>query len=138
MVAVEAGADVLSPYHRAPPPIPPTNYGAVNFGSCAQITLQPGVYYMDSLLVSNGASIIVPSSGSVVIYVLDQGSSTTPINLNGGTVANNGGNPNNFTLVYNGTKPLNLSNGTAMFGTIYAPNSGSATNPTTISGNAGI
>ena len=112
---------------------PPTNYGAVNFGSCAQITLQSGVYYMDSLLISNGGQIIVPSTGNVVIYVLDQGSTATPLNLNGGTVANNGGNPNNLTLVYNGAKTVNLANGAAMFGTVYAPNA-----PITVSGNAGI
>lgn len=93
---------------------------------------------MDSLLISNGATVNVPSSGSVTIYVLDQGTSTNPINLNGGTVANSGGNPNDFTLVYNGTKPLNLGHGAAMFGTIYAPNSGTPSNPVTISGNAGI
>jgi hypothetical protein len=112
---------------------PPTNYGAVNFGSCAVITLQSGVYYMDSLLISNGGQIIVPSTGNVVIYVLDQGSTSTPLNINGGTVANSGGNPNNLTLVYNGAKTVNLANGAAMFGTVYAPNA-----PITVSGNAGV
>jgi Tfp pilus assembly protein PilX len=112
---------------------PPTNYGKVNFGSCAVITLQAGVYYMDSLYISNGGQIRMPSTGNVVIYVLDQGSTNPPLSLDGGTVANNGGNPNNFTLVYNGAKTVNLSNGAAMFGTVYAPNA-----PITVSGNAGV
>jgi hypothetical protein len=105
----------------------------VNFGSCAVITLQAGVYYMDSLYISNGGQIRMPSTGNVVIYVLDQGSTNPPLSLDGGTVANNGGNPNNFTLVYNGAKTVNLSNGAAMFGTVYAPNA-----PITVSGNAGV
>lgn len=112
---------------------PPTNYGKVNFGSCSVITLQAGVYYMDSLYISNGGQIKMPSTGNVVIYVLDQGSTNPPLSLDGGTVANNGGNPNNFTLVYNGAKTVNLSNGAAMFGTVYAPNA-----PITVSGNAGV
>lgn len=115
------------------------NFGAVNFGSCAVITLQAGTYNMDSLLISNGAKVIVPSTGSVVINILDQGSTnscnggSTPLCVNGGTVANNGGDPSNLTLVYGGTKPTYVSAGANMFASVYAPNS-----TVTISGNAGI
>jgi Tfp pilus assembly protein PilX len=109
------------------------NFGAVNFGSCAVITLQAGTYNMDSLLVSNGAQVILPATGSVVINILDKGSTTDPLNINGGTVANNGGTPGNLTFVYAGTKPINVDAGANMFGTVYAPNAAAA-----ISGNAGI
>jgi hypothetical protein len=95
--------------------------------------MQSGVYYMDSLYISNGGQIVVPSTGNVVIYVLDQGSTATPLNIDGGTVANGGGNPNNFSVVYNGAKTVNLANGAAMFATVYAPNA-----PVTVSGNAGV
>ncbi|HVZ16579.1 MAG TPA: pilus assembly PilX N-terminal domain-containing protein, partial [Terriglobales bacterium] len=44
-----------------------TSYGQVNFGSCAVITLQPGIYNFDTLLISNGAQIILPTGGAVVI-----------------------------------------------------------------------
>ncbi len=109
------------------------NFGTVNFGSCAVITLQAGTYNMDSLLVSNGAKVILPSTGSVVINILDQGIATNPVNVNGGTVANNGGAPGNFTIVYAGTKTLNLTAGANMFATVYAPNA-----PVNLSGNAGL
>jgi hypothetical protein len=115
------------------------NFGKVNFGSCARITLQAGTYNMDSLLISNGAQVILPASGGVVINILDQGStnscngSNTPLCVNGGTVANNGGNPENLTIVYAGAKPIYLDAGANMFSSIYAPNS-----PATIDGNAGL
>jgi hypothetical protein len=88
---------------------------------------------MDSILVSNGAKVILPSTGSVVINILDNGTASTPLNVNGGTVANNGGNPANLTFVYAGTKPINLAAGANMFASVYAPNSAA-----TISGNAGL
>lgn len=111
----------------------PANFGAVNFGSCAVVTLQAGTYNMDSLLISNGATVVLPSTGSVVINILDNGSTTMPLNINGGTVANNGGNPANLTFVYAGTKTINLAAGANMFGTVYAPNA-----PAAVSGNAGL
>jgi hypothetical protein len=109
------------------------NFGTVNFGSCAVITLQAGTYNMDSLLISNGAKVILPATGSVVINILDQGTTSIPLDVNGGTVANNGGNPANLTFVYAGTKPTYLEAGANMFASIYAPNS-----PATVDGNAGL
>jgi len=111
----------------------PANFGAVNMGSCAVITLQAGTYNMDSLLISNGATVILPSTGSVVINILDQGTTTNPLNINGGTMANGGQAPANLTIVYAGTKTINVDAGANMFGTIYAPNANA-----TVSGNAGL
>jgi hypothetical protein len=109
------------------------NFGTVNFGSCARITLQAGTYNMDSLLVSNGAQIILPATGKVVVNILDKGTATDPLMVNGGTVANNGGSPANLTFVYAGTKTIYLSAGANMFASVYAPNS-----PVTMDGNAGL
>jgi hypothetical protein len=115
------------------------NFGAVNFGSCAKITLSAGTYNMDSILISNGAQVILPTTGKVVINILDQGSTTscngssTPLCVNGGTVANNGESPANLTFVYAGTKPVYFDAGTNIFASVYAPNAGA-----TIDGNAGI
>jgi hypothetical protein len=111
----------------------PANFGAVNFGSCAVITLQAGTYNMDSLLISNGAKVILPSSGGVVINILDNGTTTNPLNLNGGTFANGGGAPINLTVVYAGTKQLVINAGANMFGTIYAPNASAI-----LTGNGGL
>jgi hypothetical protein len=110
-----------------------TSYGQVNFGSCAVITLQPGVYNFDTLLISNGAVINVPNNQSVVINIMNSSASSTPFTSNGGTVINGGRDPNNLTFVYAGTNTINLNNGSAMFATIYAPNA-----PVTVSGNGGL
>jgi Tfp pilus assembly protein PilX len=116
------------------PPSPTgTSYGLVNFGSCAKITLQSGTYNFDTLLISSGATITVPSSGSVVINIFNSSGSTSPFTTNGGTVVNGGGDPNNLTFVYNGSNTINLANGSAVFGTVYAPNA-----PVTVSGNGGL
>ena len=116
------------------PPSPTgTSYGKVNFGSCANITLQSGVYNFDTLLISNGATINVPANGSVVINIYNSSASTTPITSNGGTVVNPGGDPNNFTIVYDGSNTVTLNNGANMFGTIYAPHA-----PVVLSGNGGL
>ena len=116
------------------PPSPTgTSYGLVNFGSCASITLQAGTYNFDTLLISNGASVHLPASGSVVINIFNSSGSSTPFTSNGGTVVNPGGDPNNLTFVYDGSNTINLNNGAALFATIYAPHAA-----VTLSGNGGL
>jgi Tfp pilus assembly protein PilV len=115
------------------PPNPTGNYGVTNFGSCAVITLQAGTYNFDTLYISNGAKLILPSNGSVVVNIHNASNSSTPLNQDGGTVANNGGDPNNLTFVYNGDKTINLNNGSNMFATIYAPHA-----KVIVGGNAGL
>ncbi len=110
-----------------------TSYGLVNFGSCAVITLQAGTYNFDTLLISNGATINLPASGSVVINIMNSSASTTPFTTNGGTLVNGGKDPNNLTFVYAGSNTINLNNGASMFSTIYAPNAS-----VTVSGNGGL
>lgn len=109
------------------------NYGQANFGSCAVITLQPGVYNFDTLYISNGAQIVLPASGAVTINILNAGGAATPLNVDGGTVANNGGNPANLAFVYGGSNTINLAAGSNMFATVYAPHAN-----VTLSGNAGL
>jgi hypothetical protein len=109
------------------------NFGKVNFGSCAVITLQAGTYNMDSLYISNGAKVLLPPTGNVIINILDKGTANPPLSIDGGTVANNGGDPSALTFVYAGTKTINLAAGANMFASVYAPNA-----PATVSGNAGL
>jgi len=116
------------------PPSPSgTSYGQAQFGSCAVITLQPGVYNFDTLLISNGATINVPAGGSVVINIFNASNSSTPFTTNGGTVTNPGGDPNNLTFVYDGANSITLDNGSALFATIYAPHAN-----VIVSGNGGL
>jgi hypothetical protein len=114
----------------------PANFGNVDIGSCAVVTLQAGVYNMNSLTIANGATVILPTTGNVVINILTangDSSVSTALNINGGTVANNGGNPAALTIAYAGTKPVDVDAGANMFATIYAPNA-----PLEVSGNAGL
>ncbi len=116
--------------------VSPANFGNVNIGSCAIVTLQAGVYNMNSLQISSGATVILPTTGSVVINLLSANSDSsvsTALNLSGGTIANNGGNPAALTIAYAGTKPVDIDAGANMFATIYAPNA-----PLAVSGNAGL
>jgi Tfp pilus assembly protein PilX len=116
-----------------PPSTAGTSYGLVNFGSCAVITLQAGTYNFDTLLISNGARIVLPTNAPVVINIMNSSNSSTPFTSNGGTVINGGGDPNNLTFVYAGSNTISLNNGSAMFATIYAPNAN-----VTLSGNGGL
>jgi Tfp pilus assembly protein PilX len=109
------------------------NFGKANFGSCSVITLQSGIYNFDTLYISNGGKIIVPSNGPVVINIYNASGSTMPLNVDGGTVANNGGDPINLTYIYGGNQTVNLAAGSNMFATIYAPHA-----KVTVSGNAGL
>ena len=116
------------------PPSPAgTSYGQVNFGSCAVITLQAGTYNFDTLLISNGAKILLPTNTPVVINIMNSSNSSTPFTSNGGTVINGGGDPNNLTFVYAGNNTISLGNGAAMFATIFAPNAS-----VNLSGNGGL
>lgn len=111
----------------------PANFGKVNFGSCAKITLQAGTYNVDSIYISNGGEIILPATGNVIINVLDKGTANPPLSVDGGTVANNGGDPSTLTFFYAGTKSINITAGANMFASVYAPNA-----PATMGGNAGL
>jgi hypothetical protein len=105
----------------------------VTFAGATVTTLQPGVYNFDTLNIAAGSSLVIPSTGAVVINIFNASKSSTPLNQNGGTVANTGGDPNNLTFVYNGSNTINLNNGANMFATIYAPHAN-----VVVGGNAGL
>jgi hypothetical protein len=111
----------------------PANFGKVNFGSCAKITLKPGVYNMDTLYISNGAALAVSPPGPVVMNVMNASGSTTPLKMDGGTVANDGGNPLNISFVYAGNQTVSINAGTNIFSTIYAPHAS-----VSVTGNGGL
>jgi Tfp pilus assembly protein PilX len=115
------------------PPNPTSNYGVASFGGSVTITLQPGTYNFDTLTVANGSKFILPTTGIVNINILNASNSSTPLTWNGGTMVNGGGDPNNLTFIYAGTKTINVNAGTNVFGTIYAPNASLI-----VDGNAGL
>ncbi len=110
------------------PPNSTTSYGAVTIAGAAVIRLTPGVYIFDSLSLTAGGSIAVPVvgdpdyvAGGVQVYIMNTAAKTTPLSFNGGTVANNGQDPNNLSFIYNGNQTVDISAGTNVFATIYAP-----------------
>ncbi len=111
-----SGGWATGPYVMAP-----GTYPDVKFGGGLTISLQPGTYVFNSLTLSGGASISLPTSGQVIIYV--QGTSqTTPIDLTGGSLTNGSGLPEDLQFNYGGTGTLKLSGGASEFMTVYAPN----------------
>ncbi len=99
------------------------NYGKVTLGAAVTVTLQAGTYYFDTLTVTGAAQLLLPATGKVVIYVKNDSGSSTPINFNGGTLSNPGGDPARMMLVYNGTQTVSVGSisNSPYFGTIYAP-----------------
>ena len=116
-------------------PNPTGNYGSVSFSASNSpgINLSAGTYNFNCLSISSGVIVNIPSNGTVIINIYgvnpnDRGNvcgsnpNWYPVNINGGTLSNSGGNPANLQIVYAGTDTVKLGNGANFFGTIYAPN----------------
>jgi Tfp pilus assembly protein PilX len=98
----------------------PGQYGNINTAGGATVHLSAGTYNINSLVMTNGSSLVI-DSGPVIINVAGTGISPA-VNLTGGTLNNSGGKPSNFQLLYGGTAGLTLSGGAASYGLVYAPN----------------
>ena len=109
----------------------PGNYNNVAVSGGSTLTLSPGTYNFNSLTMSGNSFITISPAGKVVLQIAGAGSPATALDLSGGTLTNGGGNPADFQIVYNGSRPITLSGGTNSAGVVYAPNS-----PVTISGGA--
>ena len=118
-------AIILPPSDSAPnSPSSPYNYGQVTLGGSTTVTLQAGVYYFDTLTITGSASLVLPASGNVEIYILNASNSSTPLNFTGGSVTNTANNPAQLTFIYNGTDTVSIASisSNAFYGTFYAPN----------------
>ncbi|MEK9149183.1 MAG: FG-GAP-like repeat-containing protein, partial [Candidatus Desantisbacteria bacterium] len=101
-------------------------------GSSEILTLNPGVYYIDTLSIGGQASICL--NGPVQLYV--QGD----ISLGGGGISNNGSNgtPTDLQIYCTGAN-VDISGGAVFCGLLYAPNAsvhitGTAADPQDIFG----
>jgi len=111
------------------PPTPQTvvSMGDVNLSAGAQLTLQAGVYEINSITALGNAALVIDSTdGPVIIRVAgkaDDGSELTiPINLSGGSIANPSLNPQNLQWIYGGTGEVKVNGGNDTATLIYAPN----------------
>ena len=92
----------------------------INLGNGDSITLQSGDYYLTSMILKNGAEIIIePNAGPVNIYLAGgmEAKVGSQINYNpaAGTV------PTDFFIYSNSSQDLTLKNGGDFKGSIYAP-----------------
>jgi Tfp pilus assembly protein PilX len=108
--------------------LPPGDYGNVNMSGGKTLTLSPGTYNLNSLVLSGGSQLQISPPGQVIINIAGTGTST-PVNLSGGTITNTTGVPLNMQINYAGTQPIDLSGGSGCYAVVYAPNS-----PISISG----
>jgi len=113
------------------------DYGDVNLGSSnVEMHLTPGTYNFNSLTLTSSDKVVIdlPSSCAtsttstpgcrVTINIVGKQNSTdTAISLSGAAITNATGRPGNLLIQYNGAGAVNINAGSAMFATIYAPNS---------------
>jgi hypothetical protein len=93
-------------------PLAPGSYGQVTLNSGAKVALSAGTYYFQTLAFNASSSLIVPSSGTVRIYIASQ------LSFQGQVVQANG-QPGQLFIGYNGTAAVVLA---APFrGTLIAP-----------------
>jgi hypothetical protein len=115
-----------------PTTLAPGTYGNVVVQK--QLTLEAGIYNVNSLVVSGGTRIVLPSQGQVILNIGGNGFTTSSVvNLSGGSqFVNPSGIAANFIITYGGTAPISLSGGSQSAGIVYAPRSS-----VTLSGSSG-
>jgi len=106
--------------------VTPCSYGDIQLSGQNTLTLQPGVYNINSISLSGQAQLqIVPDShgnyGPVIINVTGNGQST-PIDLSGNGISNPTLDPSLMQFVYAGTGTVNIVGNGASAAVVYAPN----------------
>jgi adhesin HecA-like repeat protein len=92
------------------------------------LTLSPGTYNLNSLVLSGNSQLQISPPGQVIINIEGTGAAMA-VDLSGGTITNTTDVPLNMQINYGGTDPIDLSGGSGSYAVVYAPNS-----PITISG----
>ncbi len=108
--------------------LPPGDYGNVNMSGNKTLTLSPGTYNLNSLVLSGNSALQISPPGQVIINIEGTGASKA-VDLSGGTITNTTDVPFNMQINYAGSQPIDLSGGSGSYAVVYAPNS-----PITISG----
>ena len=106
----------------------PGDYGNVNMSGNKTLTLSPGTYNLNSLVLSGNSALQISPPGQVIINIEGTGASKA-VDLSGGTITNTTDVPFNLQINYAGSQPIDLSGGSGSYAVVYAPNS-----PITISG----
>jgi hypothetical protein len=94
--------------------IPAGSYATVSAKSQSTLIFDGGVYYIDTLEELAQAQIHIAAPSTIFIK--------TTLNLNGQSIMNDMGLPEDLNIFYSGTNPVTLEGGTGFYGTVYAPN----------------
>ena len=126
-IATGAPVSVTAPTYTNPSPplvtstsyssdttLPPGNYNNVAVSGGSTLTLSPGTYNFNSLTLSGNSTVTISPAGKVVLQLAGAGSPAKALDFTGGTLSNGGGNPADFQIVYNGSRPITLSGGTQL------------------------
>jgi hypothetical protein len=101
--------------------LPPGTYGNIKVSGQAVLTLSPGVYNINSLVLSGASKLTISPSGAVTLNIAGAGMSK-PVDLSGGSMGDPSGIPANLLLNYGGTGEIDLSGQADNYGILYAPN----------------
>jgi probable HAF family extracellular repeat protein len=99
----------------------PGSYRNIAVSGHAILTLSPGVYSLNSLVLSDQSNIVIAPSGAVVINLAGSGFSK-PFNMSGRSAMNSGGIPANLRIVYGGSGNADIADQASFYGVMYAPN----------------
>lgn len=102
--------------------LPPGSYRNISMSGGHTLTLAPGTYNINSIVLSGQSRLTISPMGQVIINFAGTNISQ-PIQLSGGSIYNPSGIPLNFQLVYGGSLPTTLSGGSMSYAFLYAPNS---------------
>ena len=121
------GATNISLNGKATQTLTPGNYGDISVSSNSVLSLQPGVYNINSLTeAGQGQVVLVPDPvtgkyGAVTLNVTGNNQSI-PIDLSGGGFANPSMNAAFFTINYAGIGTVKITGGASAATVINAPN----------------
>src|SRR6266581_818566 len=126
--AISPAPPTTNQNYTADTTLPPGDYGNVNMSGKKILTLSPGTYNLNSLVLSGNSALQISPPGQVIINIEGAGASKA-VDLSGGTLTNTTYLPSDLQFNYGGSQPIDLSGGSGSYAVVYAPNC-----PITISG----
>lgn len=95
----------------------PGSYADLKMSGGGVAKLAAGSYYFDSVDIAGGATLSVPDTEPVVIYIRGE------LKISNGTTSNNSRLPRNLIFVLDPDADVSITGGSQVYGLIYAPKS---------------
>lgn len=93
----------------------------LSVSGAAVLTLGSGTYYLNSFTLTGGGRLQIAAGASVVFNIADNGQKS-PLDLSGGTIANDTLVASNFKVNYAGSGDIKISGGASTYMALLAPN----------------